>query len=147
MGKHIKTWQPVIRERKLPSGAVAYQVDLGVLQGKRVMRQFPTLPEAEIFARNKSEEAEKGQLAPVQLTKGETLLALQAFQQLDQAKIQRERLGEFVAYALAHLTQVKPVTVKLAYDGFLARCTETNLRPNTIRNYKRVLIHLAACRT
>lgn len=141
------TW-PRIRPVRERSGAVSYRVDAGRFGGrKRLVRQFPTLPEAELFAHElRGQRATQREADRIERTNRAVSLAnltdtqrsdiLAAFRLLAGT---RGTLTGAVDFWRKHAAPANASTVAQVKDELIDAATRANRRPRTIYELKNKL--------
>jgi integrase len=139
--KRAKQW-PRIYTPKHRSGQVSYQVDLGLVEGKRKRVNFPTREAAETFA-------EQSRIA--RANEGTAAFALPQDVRLDAAKAHRilaphtVSILEAAKYYEKHVLAYKTAPlVKEIVERYIADSMSRNLRPRTISDVKNRLKTFAA---
>lgn len=107
-----------IRKRPHPSGRVSWQADLGMVNGKRLMKLMPTKQEAEQWLQEKKEELRQGGVISLALADEDRLMFLEA-----KAKLQARgaTLREAVDFYLMHH---RPAETVLLFEELFHRFLE-----------------------
>lgn len=124
----------IIRRRKNPSGKYVWQLDLGIVDGKRKQLSFSRKIDAETHRDNVAEERKKY---------GDVALAMSHAKRLEFAEAEAHlaaagvTLRQAVEWALERSTAVRVrKTLRAVHDEFIAEKIRTGCRPRTVRQLR-----------
>jgi len=124
----------IIRRRKLPSGNTVWQLDYGLVDGKRKQRNFPTKIAAETERDHAADERKKFGDVALAMSHAKRLEFAEAETQLAAAGV---TLRQAVEWALERSTAVQVrKTVREVYDEFLSEKIRTGCRERTVRQLR-----------
>lgn len=124
----------IIRRRKLPSGNSVWQLDYGIVDGKRRQHNFPTKLEAEVERDKAADERKKFGDVGFAMTQAKRMEFAEAEARLSAAGV---TLLQAVAWALERSTAVRDRRTRAQLrDEFIAERLRTGCRERTVRQYR-----------